>query len=268
MTALDRPQRRRRRGVRPLVARRRRRADADHHVGQRRLRVPCRRPVDDPSHVCAAVAHGVAIGAQVSYPDLAGFGRRFIEIDPAELTDAVLYQIGALEVMARVAGARVAYVKPHGALYNAIVHHEAQAAAVVEALVRPRRRAGRARVCPTRPSSAAADDRGLRFVAEGFADRGYRADGTLVPRGQPGRAADRSGGGRRAGARAGRRAGCGRSASTATLPAPPALATAVAGHARRSSGWARRLRRDDRAPCGSCRPVRARSSPSTIRSTR
>ena len=64
----------------------------------------------------AAVARGVAIGAQVGYRDLAGFGRRFIDVEPAELTDDVLHQSGSLEAMARVAGSRVRYVKPHGAL--------------------------------------------------------------------------------------------------------------------------------------------------------
>ena len=80
---------------------------------------------------CAgAVGAGVAIGAQVAYRDLAGFGRRRIDVPRAELTDDVLYQIGALDGFARVAGDRVRYVKPHGALYNAIVR---------------RRRAGRRR---------------------------------------------------------------------------------------------------------------------------
>src|SRR5688572_24272918 len=100
--------------------------------------VACGFHAGDPStlrHTCEwAAAQGVAIGAQVGYPDLVGFGRRFIDIDPAELTDAVLYQVGALEAMARVAGARVVYVKPHGALYNAVVYHETQAAAVVRAV--------------------------------------------------------------------------------------------------------------------------------------
>jgi UPF0271 protein len=82
-----------------------------------------------------AVQRGVCIGAQVGYRDLAGFGRRFIDIEPAALTQDVIYQIGALEGFARVAGSRVAYVKPHGALYNAIVHSAQQAAAVVQALV-------------------------------------------------------------------------------------------------------------------------------------
>jgi 5-oxoprolinase (ATP-hydrolysing) subunit A len=133
----------------------------------------------------AAVRHGVAIGAQVSYPDLAGFGRRFIDIDPGELTDAVVYQIGALEAMARVAGGRVVYVKPHGALYNAVVHHTAQADAVAHAL---RLHDGDLALLglPNSAIQRAAESRGIRFVVEGFADRGYRVDGTLVPRTEPG----------------------------------------------------------------------------------
>jgi Uncharacterized proteins, homologs of lactam utilization protein B len=82
-----------------------------------------------------AAAAGVAVGAQVGYRDLAGFGRRFVDVEPDALTQDVLYQVGALEAFARVAGTRVRYVKPHGALYNAIVAHEEQAAAVVRAVV-------------------------------------------------------------------------------------------------------------------------------------
>ncbi len=73
----------------------------------------------------AAAAHGVTIGAQVSYPDLVGFGRRFIDIDAAELRDAVLYQLGALDAFAQVAGREVDYVKPHGALYHATIDNVA-----------------------------------------------------------------------------------------------------------------------------------------------
>src|SRR4051794_28605862 len=101
--------------------------------------VACGFHASDPSimsRVCArATGSGVAIGAQVGYRDLAGFGRRFIDMEPHALTADVIYQIGALEAFARVAGSRVRYVKPHGALYNAIVHHEEQAAAVVRAVV-------------------------------------------------------------------------------------------------------------------------------------
>ncbi|HET7325821.1 MAG TPA: 5-oxoprolinase subunit PxpA [Nocardioidaceae bacterium] len=136
--------------------------------------------------VCAdAVAAGVVIGAQVSYRDLAGFGRRFIDIEPRALTDDVLYQVGALDGLARVAGSRVRYLKPHGALYNAIVHHREQARAVVRA------------VCeyddtlpvlglPGSVFAEVAERAGLRVVREAFADRAYTAEGTLVPRDAPG----------------------------------------------------------------------------------
>src|SRR3712207_5674847 len=101
--------------------------------------VACGFHAGDPSimrRVCErAAANGVTIGAQVSYRDLAGFGRRFIDVAPDELTADVLYQLGALEGFARVAGTRVRYVKPHGALYNTIVGHDEQAAAVVRAVV-------------------------------------------------------------------------------------------------------------------------------------
>jgi len=132
-----------------------------------------------------AVAAGVRIGAQVGYRDLAGFGRRFIEVDPDELTQEVLYQLGALQAFAAVAGDRVRYVKPHGALYNAIVGHEEQAAAVVQAVVEHD---------PTLavlglPGSAwlrLAGRAGLTVVVEAFADRAYTPAGTLVSRSQPG----------------------------------------------------------------------------------
>ncbi|AQP49313.1 hypothetical protein BW730_10045 [Tessaracoccus aquimaris] len=132
-----------------------------------------------------AAERGVVVGAQVSYRDLAGFGRRFMDVAPAELTADVVYQIGALEGICRRFGTRVGYVKPHGALYNAVVHHDAQAAAVVDAVLAYDRRLPVVGL----PGSALlrrAAEAGLRTVAEGFADRGYRADGTLVPRSEPG----------------------------------------------------------------------------------
>lgn len=131
--------------------------------------------------VCTRAAElGVAIGAQVSYQDLAGFGRRFIDVDPIELADEVLYQIGALEAFARAAGCRVGYVKPHGALYNATVRHAEQASAVVDGV----RAFGELPVLglPGSKLLAAAERAGLRPVLEAFADRGYQPDGTLVPR--------------------------------------------------------------------------------------
>ncbi|WP_156754304.1 LamB/YcsF family protein [Actinokineospora pegani] len=132
--------------------------------------------------VCAGAAErGVAVGAQVSYRDLAGFGRRFIDVDPAHLADEVLYQVGALEACARAAGTRVSYVKPHGALYNATVHHEAQARAVVEGV----RAFGDLPVLGL-PGSRLLALAGASAVEEAFADRGYTPEGTLVPRREPG----------------------------------------------------------------------------------
>ena len=132
-----------------------------------------------------AVEHEVAIGAQVGYRDLPGFGRRFIDIEPEALTQDVIYQVGALEAFARVAGSRVSYVKPHGALYNAIVHHEEQAAAVVQALV------DYDSTLPVLglPGSVwlrRAEEAGLTVVPEAFADRAYTPEGTLVSRRLPG----------------------------------------------------------------------------------
>ncbi|MGR7026885.1 LamB/YcsF family protein [Geodermatophilus sp. URMC 62] len=132
-----------------------------------------------------AASAGVAVGAQVGYRDLAGFGRRFLDVEPDALTQDVLYQVGALEAFARVAGTRVRYVKPHGALYNAIVAHEEQAAAVVRAVVEYDR------TLPVLglPGSAflrLAAEAGLTVVAEAFADRAYTPEGTLVPRRLPG----------------------------------------------------------------------------------
>jgi UPF0271 protein len=132
-----------------------------------------------------AAAEGVAVGAQVGYRDLAGFGRRFVDMEPRELADDVLYQIGALEALARAAGTRVRYVKPHGALYNAIVHHEAQAAAVVAA-VRDWDRGCAVLGLPGSRWLELAEAAGLRVFREAFADRAYTPRGTLVPRREPG----------------------------------------------------------------------------------
>jgi UPF0271 protein len=133
----------------------------------------------------AAVAHAVAIGAQVSYRDLAGFGRRDMTVPAEELTAEVLYQIAALDGMARAEGGRVSYVKPHGALYNRAVRDQAQAQAVVSA-VRAYDPALPVLTLPGGMLAAEAAAGGLSVVAEAFADRAYLADGTLMPRGQPG----------------------------------------------------------------------------------
>ncbi|MDQ0379560.1 LamB/YcsF family protein [Amycolatopsis thermophila] len=151
--------------------------------------VACGFHAGDPSVLrrvtAAAAARGVTVGAQVAYRDLAGFGRRFMDVAPAELVDDVLYQIGALNAFARAAGTRVAYVKPHGALYNAIVHHAEQAAAVVEA-VRLFDPSLPVLGLPGSEWLRQAEAAGLRPVREAFADRAYTPSGTLVSRREPG----------------------------------------------------------------------------------
>jgi len=128
-----------------------------------------------------AAARGVRIGAQVSYRDLAGFGRRFIDITPDDLAADVMYQIGALQALAKVAGSTVSYVKPHGALYNTIVTNHGQARAVAEAV-----HAVDAGLPVLGLAGsvffAEAERLGLRRVPEAFADRSYRPDGKLVSR--------------------------------------------------------------------------------------
>jgi 5-oxoprolinase (ATP-hydrolysing) subunit A len=136
--------------------------------------------------VCtAAVEHGVAIGAQVGYRDLAGFGRRVIEYDPAELAADVLYQLAALDGIARASGDRVRYVKPHGALYNRAADDPVQAGAVVAAVV-DYDRSLPVLCLPGSVLATAASDAGLRVVGEAFCDRGYTSAGRLVPRSSPG----------------------------------------------------------------------------------
>ncbi|KQR17111.1 LamB/YcsF family protein [Cellulomonas sp. Leaf334] len=132
--------------------------------------------------VCGAAAvRGVAVGAHVSYLDRANFGRRFLDV-PADVLQAhVAQQIGVLQAIALREGTRVAYVKPHGALYNTVVHHEEHARAVVAAITDLP-----VLGLPGSAVLAAATSRGLRAVTEAFADRGYCADGTLVPRSEPG----------------------------------------------------------------------------------
>lgn len=151
--------------------------------------IACGFHAGDPTTLLAtcesAATRGVRIGAQVGYRDLAGFGRRFIDMSPKDLTADVIYQLGALDGLARVSGSRVTYVKPHGALYNAIVHHRRQARAVVAAVV------AYDSSLPVLglPGSVfleEAREAGLEIVAEAFADRAYTAEGTLVPRTESG----------------------------------------------------------------------------------
>jgi 5-oxoprolinase (ATP-hydrolysing) subunit A len=151
--------------------------------------VACGFHAGDPNilrRVCdRAAERGVAIGAQVSYRDLAGFGRRQMDVDPDELTNEVVYQIGALDGFARIAGSRVSYVKPHGALYNAAASSEQTASAIVRAV------ALYDRTLPVLGLAgsvllAQARAHGLTAVTEAFADRAYTSDGLLVSRREQG----------------------------------------------------------------------------------
>ena len=151
--------------------------------------IACGFHAGDPRTMAAAVgaaaAKGVNIGAHVSYPDLVGFGRRPMSLSPAEVLTDTLYQIGALAGIAARCGAAVRYVKPHGALYHAVSASDGLGEALVEAIAcwpSPL-----ALMVPAGSAAAAAARRsGVQVVAECFADRAYRPDGSLVPRGQEG----------------------------------------------------------------------------------
>lgn len=140
----------------------------------------------DPHSIAAtlsqAAASNINVGAHPAFQDKEGFGRRFIDYDPKQLADEVLYQIGALDALARANGTKVNYVKPHGALYNTIVHNEEYAKAVVDGI-----RAFGDLPVMLLPGSVAVDiaeASGLRVIREAFADRSYNPDGTLVSRKQ------------------------------------------------------------------------------------
>jgi UPF0271 protein len=137
----------------------------------------------------AAVAGGVAIGAQVGYPDRDNFGRLYLEMPSQDLTDELLSQLLLLDEIATSAGGTVSYVKPHGALYNTIVDDDVQAQAVVDAILGlaiPLPLLG----LPGSVSLSIAEASGIPVIREGFADRGYTSDGRLVPRSEPGAVLD------------------------------------------------------------------------------
>lgn len=140
----------------------------------------------DVMRATVALAHrrGVAIGAHPGYADREGFGRRELDLSPHEIGRQVAEQIGTMAACCREAGARLRYVKPHGALYNRAVRDPAAARAVVAAV----RDAGDlVLLClPGSQMMARAAEAGVRTAAEAFVDRGYRADGSLVPRGEKG----------------------------------------------------------------------------------
>lgn len=132
-----------------------------------------------------AAQRQVVVGAHVAYPDLVGFGRRNMDPSSAELVGDVIYQIGALQALAKAAGAQVRYVKPHGALYNTIAHDARQAADVLTAMQAVDPSLTLLALAGT-PLIEWARARGVPVVAEAFADRAYNDDGSLVSRRQPG----------------------------------------------------------------------------------
>ncbi len=151
--------------------------------------VACGFHAGDPAGILetlkAAAGRGVAVGAHVAYPDLVGFGRRNMDPNSRELVADVIYQIGALQGLARAAGTRVRYVKPHGALYNTIAHDERQGGDVITALQALDPKLTLLALAGS-PLIERARARGLAVVAEAFADRAYNDDGTLVSRRLPG----------------------------------------------------------------------------------
>ena len=151
--------------------------------------VACGFHAGDPTTLRAtlsiAVSHGVTVGAHVGYGDLRGFGRRALDVDPADLVADVLYQLGALEALARAAGTSVRYLKPHGALYHRVQDDHEHADAIVSAISG----FGTALPVVTMAGGAlarCADSAGLRVIREAYADRAVGDDGRLVPRDQPG----------------------------------------------------------------------------------
>lgn len=142
-------------------------------------------PVVMQATVKLAKQAGAAVGAHPGYPDLQGFGRRAMEMSPEEVEALVLYQVGALAGFARAEGVELAHVKPHGALYNRAAVDMPLARAVAAGVARFSRNlvlVGLAGSCLVQ----AGLDEGLGVAHEGFPERGYLPDGTLMPRGLPG----------------------------------------------------------------------------------
>ena len=135
--------------------------------------------------VALAIEHGVAIGAHPSYPDREHFGRRDMHLSARELHECIVAQIDSLATVARAAGTRLRHVKPHGALYN-MAARDAELAGVVVTAIRSIDSSLMLFGLAGSALLAAAEGAGLRAVSETFADRAYKADGSLLPRSQPG----------------------------------------------------------------------------------
>lgn len=151
--------------------------------------IACGFHAGDPAGILSvlkeAAKRGVSVGAHIGYRDLVGFGRRNMDPSSAELVGDTIYQIGALQALAKAAGTRVRYVKPHGALYNTIATDARQAYDVITGIkaVDPSLALLALSGAPIVEQARAA---GLTVVCEAFADRAYNADGSLVSRRLPG----------------------------------------------------------------------------------
>ena len=155
--------------------------------------VACGYHAGDPAAMRTTVAlaseHGVAVGAHPGFPDPEGFGRRELQFSPRDVEDFVAYQVGALAAIAAAEGVRLQHVKPHGALFNMAVRD----GALADAIARAAATIDRTLILFGLPGSeilAAGTRAGLRTASEGFSDRAYQPDGTLVPRGQAGAVID------------------------------------------------------------------------------
>ena len=129
-----------------------------------------------------ALAHGVAIGSHPSLPDLMGFGRRVMDITPTELKDYICYQTGALREFVRAGGGELQHMKPHGILYNMMEPNAALAAAAGQAVLESGNKDLILVALAGGKCDTACREQGIRVASEGFADRAYNADGTLVSR--------------------------------------------------------------------------------------
>ncbi len=132
-----------------------------------------------------AKENGVAVGAHPGYPDLMGFGRRYMKLSPEEARNYILYQIGALYAFVKAEGLELQHVKPHGALYNALVKEEELARAVIEGIADFDRKLIFVTLSGSRAAQIA-EEMGVNVAHEVFADRAYNPDGTLVSRSKPG----------------------------------------------------------------------------------
>ncbi|NND08265.1 MAG: LamB/YcsF family protein [Saprospiraceae bacterium] len=151
--------------------------------------VACGFHAGDPVHIeqtlRQAKAHGVKIGAHPSYPDLKGFGRRYLKMAPAELYASVKYQISAIKGMAESMGMKLSYVKPHGALYHVVSDDESEAHTMLQAIRDIDDQLYVVGLAGS-PMKSIADQASIKFVSEAFADRRYMPNGRLLPRTIPG----------------------------------------------------------------------------------